>query len=296
MELKEYQTEAKKTDQDQAHTGEDALIVPLLGLSGEAASLLTEYKKRIRDGSAHTLFKSQFKEELGDILWYLADLASKLDLDLNEIAEENIKKTRERWPVSSGGDSAYTLFDDPFKAEEQIPRNFEVNFSEDKLSNKTIVRISVNGVIIGDVLTDNSYEDDGYRYHDAFHLAYAAKLGWSPVVRRLLHRKRKSDAEVDEVEDGARAAHVEEAISIFVYSHAKNHHFFAGVDQLDYTLLKTIRTLTHGLEVSTRSIKDWQDAILYGYEMFRKLKANGGGTLSIDLKTRTIVFTVPKAV
>jgi NTP pyrophosphatase (non-canonical NTP hydrolase) len=296
MDLGKYQLEAKKTDQDQQSTGETALIVPLLGLSGEAASLLTEYKKWIRDGSAHTLFKSQFKEELGDILWYLADLATKLDLNLDEIAEENIKKTRERWPVLGGGETSYKLFDDSYKSEEQIPRTFDVHFSEDKLSNKTIVRISVNNVIIGDVLTDNSYEDDGYRYHDAFHLAYAAKLGWSPVVRRLLHRKRKSNHQVDEVEDGARAAHVEEAISIFIYSHAKHLNYFAGVDQLDYSLLRTVRTLTHGLEVSTRSIKDWQDAILYGYEMFRKLKTNGGGTLTIDITSRMISFTAPKVV
>ena len=42
------------------------------------------------------------------------------------------------------------------------------------------------------------------RFHDIFHLSYAAILGWSPTVRALLRCKRKSDPRVDEVEDGGK--------------------------------------------------------------------------------------------
>ena len=62
----------------------------------------------------------------------------------------------------------------------------------------------VDGMQIGDGLTDNRYEADGYRYHDIFHLTYMALLGSSPISRRLLGRKRRSRPEVDEVEDGEK--------------------------------------------------------------------------------------------
>ena len=39
---------------------------------------------------------------------------------------------------------------------------------------------------------------DDYRFHDAFHYAYAAILGWSPVTRALFRLKRKSETDVDE--------------------------------------------------------------------------------------------------
>jgi hypothetical protein len=55
-------------------------------------------------------------------------------------------------------------------------------------------------------MADNAYERAGYRFHDVFHLAFAAVLGWSPITRALLKRKRKSSPEVDEVEDRGRSA------------------------------------------------------------------------------------------
>ena len=62
------------------------LIVPMLGLAGETGQLLSEYKKHLRDGEAHRLFKERVSEELGDLLWYIANVASKFDLTLDEIA------------------------------------------------------------------------------------------------------------------------------------------------------------------------------------------------------------------
>ena len=58
-------------------------------------------------------------------------------------------------------------------------------------------------MFIGDTLTDNVRDPDHYRFHDVFHLAYAAILHWSPVVRALIKQKRKSVQYIDENEDGA---------------------------------------------------------------------------------------------
>ena len=47
---------------------------------------------RLRDGDAHELFSEEMAEELGDVLWYVANLATKLELSLSEVAERNLRK------------------------------------------------------------------------------------------------------------------------------------------------------------------------------------------------------------
>src|SRR5690349_14387478 len=99
--FREYQDEAIRSDRTGVdRTGADrtkGLMIPLLGRAGEAGSLLSEYKKWLREGDAYLPFTDQVAEEIGDILWYLANLASKLNLDLGEIAAENLAKVAERW-------------------------------------------------------------------------------------------------------------------------------------------------------------------------------------------------------
>jgi NTP pyrophosphatase (non-canonical NTP hydrolase) len=91
MTLDEYQNEAAKTDKQKGKT-EDGLIVPLLGLAGETGSLLTLYKKWMRDGDAYQVLGSRIAEELGDVLWYVATIAGKAGLSLSEIGDLNLKK------------------------------------------------------------------------------------------------------------------------------------------------------------------------------------------------------------
>ena len=82
--------------------------------------------------------------------------------------------------------------------------------------------ITIDGAPAGDELQDNAYVEDGYRFHDIFHVAHAAKLGWSPVLRgKLLNpkRKRSVDPIVDEVEDGGRAIVIDEAIVAYVWEY-----------------------------------------------------------------------------
>ena len=204
MELNEYQRLANETDQRPAGVGDDGdavLVFPLMGLASEVGSLVTQYKKRVRDGDAHALFTDRVAEELGDVMWYVANLSAKLDLDLEEIAALNLKRITERWPTEDASVPA-KLLDDDYPTEEQLPRLATVRFEEVEVDGRMKLRLSSEGTKLGDELTDMNYDDDGYRFHDAFHLTYAAMLGWSPVARSFFKTKRGSDPRVREIEDG----------------------------------------------------------------------------------------------
>lgn len=286
MDLDEYQLQAQLTDQRPTE-----VVVPLLGLSGEVGSLLSEYKKYLRDGLAHKLFPEKISEELGDVLWYLANSASKFELKLSDIASANLAKTQERWP-SDGMQPPYILFDEGFDVEEQLPRAFVAEIAEEQdADGKARIHLSIDGIPAGDSLRDNSYSEDGYRFHDVFHLAHAAKLGWSPVLRGKLlmpSRKRRSNAGVNEVEDGGRAIVIDEAIVAYVWEYAKRHSFLDGVSSVDYRILKTIKDLTDGLEVRERTSHQWEEAILTGYAVWRTINEQRSGRIEVDLLARRL--------
>lgn len=294
MDLREYQLEAAKTDTvprttppGQVPEGNEILI-PLFGLAGEVGTLLAEFKKHLRDGKAHLMFKDQVAEELGDLLWYVADVATKFELDLGEIAAANLKKTQARWP--SGRTESRELFDEGNPLHEQLPRKFEILVREELVGGRLMVRCWLGAEGVGDPLTDNAWEDDGYRFHDVFHMAHMAVLGWSPIMRSLLKRKRKSNPEVDEVEDGARAKVVEEAIAAIVYDYARKHDYLNDVRTLDYPLLKTIQGLVSDREVRVCSLHEWQATILAGYRVWRQVWRNKGGLVVGDLVERTLEY------
>jgi NTP pyrophosphatase (non-canonical NTP hydrolase) len=180
MQLDEFQRIAQETDQKPG-ADDAALVVPLLGLVGEAATLQTEFKKRLRDGDAHARFSEQVGEELGDVLWYVANIAYKVGLSLNDIAEKTLYKTRARWLDNR---QPRELFDAAYPMHEQLPREFEYTFAYKTISgSEKVVLLDKDGSQVGDPLTDNANRDDGYRFHDVLHLAHAAVLGWSPVLR-----------------------------------------------------------------------------------------------------------------
>lgn len=297
MNFREYQLEAQRTDQVPGTRTQEAgagIMVPLLGLAGEAGTLLTEYKKWLREGSSYQIFKERVTEELGDILWYVANIASKEELDLDVIATENLRKAKSRWlPPEGGQPEPMRLFDEAFPRSEQLPRRFQVEFGEDVSAGGVKVKMHMNGQPLGNELTDNAYESDGYRYHDVFHLAYAAVLGWSPVIRKLMGCKRKSDPGIDQVEDGGRATAIEEGISALVFGYAHDHAYLEGVDHVDYGILRTIKQLTSHLEVRACSEHQWQDAILQGFCAWRQLQSHRKGILIGDLSTRRLEFAEP---
>lgn len=291
MDLDEYQALANQTDQ-RPGKHEGAVVFPLMGLASEVGSLVNQYKKRVRDGEAHGLFSERVAEELGDVMWYVANLAEKLDLSLNELAELNLRRVGERWPIQ-GSTQPALLLDDAFEELERLPRTASVSFVEGEEEGRPQVRLFWEGHAIGNPLSDMAWDDDAYRFHDAFHLTYAAQLGWSPISRSFFARQRESNPQLREVEDSGRAKVVEEAIAVLAFDYAKRQRFLEGVQHLDFSLLQTIINMVSGYEVRIRTVREWEQAILMSFDMWRSLREHRGGTLHLDLLARTIVFVRP---
>ena len=218
----------------------------------------------------------------------LSDLAGLLklhELTLEKVADLSCNKILSYWCHFE--DMPARQFDSDFPWYEQLPRKFTIDFIS--INNNKSLILSMNNMLVGDRLTDNSYEIDGYKFHDIFHLAGAVTLGWSPVFRRMLKLKRKSNSKVDEVEDGARAAIVEEAVINHIYDYARPK-FLEGMSRVDLDLIKRIQNLVRGYEVEACEPWEWQHCILSSYEMFRQLIANKGGRIVFDADKRSMTF------
>jgi NTP pyrophosphatase (non-canonical NTP hydrolase) len=380
LKLDDYQDRALETDQIK-QSGLNGLPYFLLGLFGEAGTLLSALKKKQRDRAAYTGYNDAVVEEFGDVLWYFTSIASRAsirlstlaqkafsdpnsrdkkkvkpetfqeiqlrniskgalkdstgdfeaalislaghvgillhdlnserftnnrdalyahlveifralveaaniaDIDLANAASSNLTKTNSRWPKSK----VYPpLFDDSYPKDEQIPRRLTFHIIEDPTSKKVIIKL--NGVKIGNPLTDNRMVDDDYRFHDAFHFAYMAILGWSPTIRALIKQKRKTNQKVDDAEDGFRAILIEEGISTLIFQRAARLNFFESINSLDYSLLKLIPDFVRGYEVERCPLWQWEKAILDGFTIFRQLKLHRRGIVIVDLKKRNISF------
>lgn len=112
MELNEYQKESRATAK-YPNAG-DNFVYPTLGLAGETGEVVEKIKKLMRnDGAAHASDiseekRSEFEKEMGDVLWYLAQLASECGLTLEDVARKNLEKLRsrmERGVLHSEGDN-----------------------------------------------------------------------------------------------------------------------------------------------------------------------------------------------
>jgi NTP pyrophosphatase (non-canonical NTP hydrolase) len=95
VELSQYQRDSRATA---AYPREAWLAYPALGLAGEAGEVAEHAKKAIRDeqGIVSDERRQAMAKELGDVLWYVAQLATELELDLDEIASLNLRKLRSR--------------------------------------------------------------------------------------------------------------------------------------------------------------------------------------------------------
>ena len=80
--------------------GGHSLAVFALGLGGESGEVLDIIKKSIRD--EHPIDLEHLKEELGDVLWYVANIASATGIDLNDILKFNIDKLTKRYSLGGG--------------------------------------------------------------------------------------------------------------------------------------------------------------------------------------------------
>nr|WP_277608401.1 nucleoside triphosphate pyrophosphohydrolase family protein [Microbulbifer elongatus] len=215
---------------------------------------------------------------------YLRALKS-MKLSFAHVLKGNLRKAFGRF--SEPDLSSLPDFDLGFPEEEQLPRNFEIEISQ-RANGQSYLRW--NGVFIGSPLTDNMKSPDGYRFHDVFHLAYAAVLHWSPTIRALIKHKRKSDPIFDEAQDSGRAIVVEEGLTAWIYSYSKALDHFDGHDRVSFDVLKTIQKFVQGYEVEQCPLKLWEDAILKGYSVFREVKKNNGGFVIGDRENRTLRY------
>ncbi len=96
MNFKDYQEKSRKTA-IYPNKGEN-YIYPALGLSGESGEVSEKFKKIIRDkgGQINEADRKEIGKELGDVLWYISQIASELNLNLNEIAQGNLEKLKKR--------------------------------------------------------------------------------------------------------------------------------------------------------------------------------------------------------
>ena len=290
MDINAYQEQAKATIQ--THNSENKLseIVPYLGIIGEIGSVVTQLKIKFRDGESYVAFKEKLSEELGDVLWYLSTIATQNDLTLENIAKKNLTKIHDRFLVDDV--SAYKDFDLNYPEMERFPSEFEIEFVPFTEDGKNKIKIlgKRDGNLIGNPLTDNTYDDDGYRFHDIFHYGYLAVLGWSPVLRKLLNRKRRSNPVIDENEDGARAQITEELVSLFIYQHTLDHDLLKYSKSVDSGIIKKVQNLVIKTEVHECSGKQWEHAILCSYAIFNKLRANNGGRVVVSKKNRSLIY------
>ena len=95
LSMDQYQELAKRTS-GAGGDGEKRLIIAALGLAGEAGEFANMVKKLTAHG--HQIPVEKLAEELGDVLWYVAEAATMINLDLGKIAWDNVKKLRRRYP------------------------------------------------------------------------------------------------------------------------------------------------------------------------------------------------------
>jgi NTP pyrophosphatase (non-canonical NTP hydrolase) len=302
VDFSEFAKRAASTDLTE--DADRGLQIVLHGLAGEAGSVVSEAKKWFREGHPPAGLGGRVEEELGDLLWYVAAVANRLGLDLNAIAEEGLRKAAESFMQVPPPPSRY---DEGWPELQRLPRRMAVRFVEDNSRPVSVVTMEPLGDLaeriaterarkqLGDNLDDNLAVADGYRYHDIIHLAHAAVLGWSPVLRALLGAKRKGPApagaleDVDRTQDGARAVALEEGLAAFVFNFLEPDDFEATDDVLTWDLVKHVRRTVRGLEVEDQPPVAWRHAYRQAFNCFRDLRASHGGTVEMDLDAQTLL-------
>lgn len=254
----------------------------LLNLVGEAGGLASRHRAGAYADNAHAL-----RDDLVRFMkaWVKSAVASQVSLE--EVVQLNISKRESRWPTKQ----VYPApVDEGLHIDEQLPHKLRILVYERKVNGTNFVFQKTGSFLLGDRLTDNHMPPDDYRFHDVFHLAYAAVLGWSPTTRALLKIKRKSRKEIDENEDGARAILIEEGLATWIFETAKQHRFFENTETLGLDLLKDVTRFVRGYEAESLPMWLWESAILQGYAVFRELRKARYGVVLTDRAQRRIWF------
>ena len=100
MKASDYQKKAARTLIDapdfEIPDNEIMLVWNAIGLAGEAGEVAELVKKGVFH--RHGIDREKMVKELGGVMWYVAALCTKLDMDLGVIMEVNIRKLEERYP------------------------------------------------------------------------------------------------------------------------------------------------------------------------------------------------------
>ena len=235
--------------------------------------------------TAELLHGTPSVEALTQFAKFYLDALQATGLKFAHVVQTNLHKARGAFLEPDPSD--LINFDAAFGEEEQLPTTFKIRIDE-RSTGKSYLQW--NGVFIGDPLTDNIADADGYRFHDVFHLANAAILHWSPVVRALIKHKRKSRGKYDEEEDGGRAIVVEEGLTAWLFARAKHLSYYEGHSRVSLGTLKTVHEFVAGYEVEQCPPKLWERSILQGYDVFRKVRDARGGWVIGNRETRTLTY------
>lgn len=100
MTFDEYQAFAGKAILNKSN--QEPLLNFALGLAGESGEVIDLIKKKVFQGRDISL--ADFQEELGDVLWYVANIASEVGINLSDIVENNRQKLEERYHITSSSD------------------------------------------------------------------------------------------------------------------------------------------------------------------------------------------------
>ena len=95
MTINEYQKLAMTTLNPNLDK-KDILINGVMGLCGESGEVIDIVKKHLAQG--HELDKEKIIKELGDVAWYMAEIATVLDVELEDVLVQNIEKLKKRYP------------------------------------------------------------------------------------------------------------------------------------------------------------------------------------------------------
>jgi hypothetical protein len=211
------------------------------------------------------------------------------------VARANLAKVADRWSMPRGRRVPFDAGQLPGR---RLPRAFRYRFGyavDEKTKKRGVALFDRGGRQIGNLLTDNAHQSDGYRFHDVMHFAFVACLGWSPVARKLLDCKRRGSPRWDEVEDGGRAGVIDEAIVAMIFDYIGHDlKTTKGLARLDTETLRGIRALTRGFEVHTRTEHEWENAILKGIEVWRQVNACDGGEVVGDFSRGRFAFIPPR--
>lgn len=313
MTFDEYEKQAAETVQ--LNLADDQAKMELVfGLISEVGCLARAFKLYIRDNVGLEGQRERLTEDIGDVQWYVAMIAKSLDIRLQEVVDANLRRTHDRYLSSET--QYHPKFDEGYPATERFPRRmlfesrpaaagegdsdphamftivdaqpYPLEFLEVDAAGKRLGFVKGDGV--GDAVNDNAPREDGYRYHDAVHVAFMAVLGWSPVLRHLLRIKRKSNDAVDRYQDGARARDVEEALSAVLKVFSRTRNGFATEADVDGETRDMIRRVVSDLEVADAPIWLWAKAISQGFVAMDALHRNSGGWLIADLDAQTLTF------